>query len=48
MEWLIAKAFAALLAPLGIVLVILLVAALVAWRRPLAAWRPVVLAFIVL
>ena len=48
MEWLIAKALAALLAPLGIVLVILLVAALVAWRRPLAAWRPVVLAFIVL
>ena len=48
MEWLINKAFAALLAPLGIVLVILLVAALVAWRRPLAAWRPVALAFIVL
>lgn len=48
MEWLIAKAFAALLAPLGIVLVILLVAALVAWFRPLSAWRPVVLAFIVL
>lgn len=48
MEWLITKAFAALLAPLGIVLVILLVAALVAWRRPLAAWRPVALAFIVL
>jgi len=48
MEWLIAKAFAALLAPLGIVLVILLVAALVAWRRPLAAWRPVALALIVL
>ncbi len=48
MEWLIAKAFAALLAPLGIVLVILLVAALVAWHRPLAAWRPVVLALIVL
>jgi uncharacterized SAM-binding protein YcdF (DUF218 family) len=48
MEWLIAKALAALLAPLGIVLVILLVAAVVAWRRPLAAWRPVALAFIVL
>jgi len=48
MEWLIAQTFAALLAPLGIVLVILLVAALVAWQRPLAAWRPVVLAFIVL
>ncbi len=48
MEWLITKAFAALLAPLGIALVILLVAVLVAWRRPLAAWRPVALAFIVL
>ena len=48
MEWLITKAFSALLAPLGIVLVILLVAALVAWRRPLAAWRPVALALIVL
>jgi uncharacterized SAM-binding protein YcdF (DUF218 family) len=48
MEWLITKTIAALLAPLGIVLVILLVAALVAWRRPLAAWRPVALAFIVL
>jgi uncharacterized SAM-binding protein YcdF (DUF218 family) len=48
MEWLITKTIAALLAPLGIVLVILLVAAVVAWRRPLAAWRPVALAFIVL
>ena len=48
MEFLISRAIAALLAPLGIVLVILLVAVLVAWRRPLAAWRPVVLAFIVL
>jgi uncharacterized SAM-binding protein YcdF (DUF218 family) len=48
MEWLITKTIAALLAPLGIVLVILLVAVLVAWRRPLAAWRPVALAFIVL
>jgi uncharacterized SAM-binding protein YcdF (DUF218 family) len=48
MEWLITKAFSALLAPLGIALVILLVAALVAWRRPLAAWRPVALALIVL
>ena len=48
MEWLITKSIAALLAPLGIVLVILLVAVRVAWRRPLAAWRPVALAFIVL
>ncbi len=48
MEWLIAKTIAALLAPLGVVLVILLVAVMVAWRRPLAAWRPVALAFIVL
>ena len=48
MEWLITRTFAALLAPLSIALVILLVAVLVAWRRPLAAWRPVALAFMVL
>lgn len=48
MEWLITKAIGALLSPLGIVLIILLVAVLVAWRRPLVAWRPVALALIVL
>jgi uncharacterized SAM-binding protein YcdF (DUF218 family) len=48
MEWLITKTIAALLEPLGIVLIILLVGAAVAWTRPLAGWRPVVLAFIVL
>ncbi|MGH8662588.1 MAG: YdcF family protein [Burkholderiales bacterium] len=48
MEWLITKTIAALLEPLGIVLIILLGGAAVAWTRPLAAWRPVVLAFVVL
>lgn len=48
MEWLITNAIAALLSPLGIVFVILVVALLVAWRRPLVAWRPVALALIVL
>lgn len=48
MEWLITKSISALLEPLGIVVVILLVATIVAWRRPLAGWRPVLLAFLVL
>lgn len=48
MEWLITKTIAALLEPLGIVLIILLAGAAVAWTRPLAAWRPVVLAFALL
>lgn len=48
MEWLITNAIAALLMPLGIVLIVLLVALLLAWRRPLLAWRPLALAFIVL
>lgn len=48
MEFLITKSIATLLEPLGIVLIILLVAGVVAWRRPLSAWRPVVLAIIVL
>jgi uncharacterized SAM-binding protein YcdF (DUF218 family) len=48
MEFLISRSIATLLQPLGIALIILLVAAIVAWRRPLAGWRPVVLAFIVL
>jgi uncharacterized SAM-binding protein YcdF (DUF218 family) len=48
MEWLITNAVAALLMPLGIVLVILLIALLMAWRRPLQAWRPLALAIIAL
>ena len=48
LEWLVTHAIAALLSPLGIVLFIMLVAALVAWRQPLQAWRPAVLALIVL
>ena len=48
MERLVAHAIAALLSPLSIVLFILLAAALLAWRRPLVAWRPAVLALILL
>jgi uncharacterized SAM-binding protein YcdF (DUF218 family) len=48
MEWLITNSIAALLLPLGLVLIILLVSMLLAWRRPLIAWRPAVLAFLVL
>jgi uncharacterized SAM-binding protein YcdF (DUF218 family) len=48
MEYLIIKTISTLLEPLGIALIILLVAAVVAWRRPLSGWKPVLLAFIVL
>lgn len=48
MEFLITRSIAALLEPLSIGLLILLVATIVAWRRPLAGWRPVLLAFILL
>lgn len=48
MEWLITNAIATMLMPLGIVLIVLLVALLLAWRWPLHAWRPLALAFIVL
>lgn len=48
MEFLITKTIATLLEPLGIALIILLVGMVVAWRRPLAAWKPAVLAFVVL
>jgi len=48
MEWLITRTIAAMLEPLGIVIIILVIATAVAWWRPLAAWRPVVLALIVL
>ena len=44
MEWLLTNALGALFMPLGIVLVLLLVALLMAWRRPLQAWRPIALA----
>jgi uncharacterized SAM-binding protein YcdF (DUF218 family) len=48
MDWLITRTLAALVEPLGIVVVILIVATAVAWWRPLAGWRPVALALIVL
>jgi len=48
MEQLVTHAIAALLSPLGIVLFILLATALLAWSRPLLAWRPAVLALMVL
>lgn len=48
MEWLITNAVALLLMPLGVVLVILLYALFQAWRHPLEAWRPLLLAFAVL
>lgn len=48
MEQLVIHAIAALLSPLGIVLFILLATALLAWSRPLVAWRPAVLALMVL
>jgi uncharacterized SAM-binding protein YcdF (DUF218 family) len=47
-EWLISNVFATLLMPLSIVLVILLIALLMAWRRPLQAWRPIGIAIILL
>jgi len=48
MEFLTIKSISILLEPLGIALIILLVAVVVAWRRPLSGWKPVLLAFIVL
>ena len=48
MEWLITKTISTLLAPLGVVLIVLLGAVVVAWRRPLSAWKPVTAAFLVL
>ena len=44
MEWLISNAIGALFMPLGIVLIVLLVALLMAWRWPLQAWRPIAVA----
>ncbi len=48
MDWLMTNAIAALLLPPGIVVLILLVALVVAWRRPLSAWKPLLLGFLVL
>jgi len=48
MDWLMTNAIAALLLPPGIVLLILLVALVLAWRRPLSAWKPLLLGFLVL
>jgi uncharacterized SAM-binding protein YcdF (DUF218 family) len=48
MEWLTTNAIAALLMPLGIVLVLLLTALLMAWRWPLLAWRPIAIACVML
>jgi uncharacterized SAM-binding protein YcdF (DUF218 family) len=48
MEWLVSNAIAALFMPLGIVLIVLLVALLMAWRWPLQAWRPIALAVVLL
>jgi uncharacterized SAM-binding protein YcdF (DUF218 family) len=47
MEWLITKTISTLLAPLGAMLVVLLAAVAVAWRRPLSAWKPVTAVFLV-
>lgn len=48
MEWLITNAIAALLMPLGVALILLLTALLMAWRWPLLAWRPITIAFVLL
>jgi len=48
MEFLIFKSVSLMLEPLGIALIILLVAAVVAWHRPLSGWKPVLLALVVL
>jgi hypothetical protein len=48
MEWLVTNAIAALLMPLGIVLILLLTALLMAWRWPLMAWRPIAIACVLL
>ena len=48
MDWLMTNAIAALLLPPGIVLLILLLALLLAWRRPLVAWKPLLIGFILL
>ncbi len=48
MDWLMTNAIAALLLPPGIVLLVLLVALVLAWRRPLSAWKPLLLGFLLL
>lgn len=48
MNWLMTNSIAALLLPPGIVVLVLLVALVLAWRRPLAAWKPLLLGFVLL
>lgn len=48
MNWLMTNSIAALLLPPGIVVLVLLVAVVLAWRRPLSAWKPLLLGFILL
>jgi len=48
MDWVMTNAIVSLLLPPGIVLLILLLALILAWRRPLAAWKPVLLGFLLL
>lgn len=48
MNWLMTNSIAALLLPPGIVVLVLLIALLLAWRRPLVAWKPLLLAFVLL
>jgi uncharacterized SAM-binding protein YcdF (DUF218 family) len=48
MDWLMTNAIAALLLPPGIIVLVLLVALVLAWRRPLSAWKPLLLGFVLL
>jgi uncharacterized SAM-binding protein YcdF (DUF218 family) len=48
MDWLMTKSIVSLLLPPGIVAIILLVALVLAWRRPLSAWKPLLLGFLLL
>jgi len=48
MDWLMTNAIVSLLLPPGIVLLILLLALVLAWRRPLTAWKPLLLGFLLL
>lgn len=48
MDWQMTNAIAALFLPPGIVLILLLLALVLAWRRPLTAWKPLLLGFVLL
>ncbi len=48
MDWVMTNAIAALLLPPGIVLLLLLLALILAWRRPLSAWKPLLIGFVLL